>query len=307
MSKPRVFIGSSSEGLPIARAVQSSLYEDAEIVLWENDVFNLAVGTLEAIWAALDASDFGIFVLTEDDVVESRGREFKAPRDNVIFELGVFMGRLGRQRAFWLMPNSREIKVPTDLLGVTAARYNPEFIGNKSAMLGPACEQFRRAIQGHSSDRTLTWNEVMKGVENLAKQVKRSPSLGGFPVDVIIGLSGGGSVVSDILAKSYGGSIFSSSICIDRRVNPVHFFEEVQDPSWLNGLSVGRSRLNVLVVDDVSRTGSTISAAMSFLKQKIPTAQIRSAALISVEGNSYRPDYFAIAARDRKILTPFQV
>ncbi|WP_409072591.1 TIR domain-containing protein [Mitsuaria sp. 7] len=49
-----------------------------------------------------------------------------APRDNVIFELGYFMSKLGRFRTFLLvpeMPNAESIKLPSDFKGLTPITY----------------------------------------------------------------------------------------------------------------------------------------------------------------------------------------
>jgi hypothetical protein len=61
-----------------------------------------------------------------------------AVRDNVIFELGLFMGRLGKQRCFFVVPRGKQrLRLPTDLLGVTPADYN-DGTANLRAALGPA-------------------------------------------------------------------------------------------------------------------------------------------------------------------------
>lgn len=45
-------------------------------------------------------------------------------RDNVIFELGLFVGHIGKDRCFILIPdNSDELRIPTDLIGMTSVEY----------------------------------------------------------------------------------------------------------------------------------------------------------------------------------------
>jgi hypothetical protein len=121
--KPSMFIGSSNEGYDTARAIQAILKDDADITLWRNGVFGLNQGTLESLVKAADTFDFAILVLTPDDVTESRDVKKNSPRDNVLFEAGLFMGRLGRERAFIIHPNNVEMKLPSDLAGVTVATY----------------------------------------------------------------------------------------------------------------------------------------------------------------------------------------
>ena len=93
--RPCVFIGSSTEGLEIARAIQVNLDQACELTIWGQGIFGLGGGTLENLVEKLDDFDFAIFVLTPDDLVTSRGRRQESPRDNVLLELGL------QQAAHW--------------------------------------------------------------------------------------------------------------------------------------------------------------------------------------------------------------
>jgi predicted nucleotide-binding protein len=120
---PAVFIGSSSEGLDIAREVELQLLNVALVNLWTNGIFVLGEGTLESLVNALDNFDFAIMILSPDDLLETRGQNFASPRDNVLFELGLFMGRLGRRRTIILSEEGVDLKLPSDLAGITRATY----------------------------------------------------------------------------------------------------------------------------------------------------------------------------------------
>ena len=123
---PTLFVGSSSGGLAVARAVQTQLQHDSEVTVWNEGAFPLGQTTLEGIVNALDRFDFAVLVLTPDDTVVSRTLEHLAPRDNMLFVLGLFMGRLGRSRTFVVCENSTRMKLPTDLAGVTVAKYTAD-------------------------------------------------------------------------------------------------------------------------------------------------------------------------------------
>jgi predicted nucleotide-binding protein len=64
--------------------------------------------------------------MTADDMTVSRGLRKKTPRDNVVFELGLFMGAIGRDRTFIVSPRKNDLKLPTDLLGVTHLSYEAD-------------------------------------------------------------------------------------------------------------------------------------------------------------------------------------
>jgi hypothetical protein len=131
-----IFIGSSVEGLTIARKLQVGLDYDCEVTLWNQGVFGLGQGTLESLVKIIDRFDFAILVLTPDDLVQSRNTAVQAPRDNVLFELGLFMGGIGRDRTFVLHDRTAPIKIPSDLAGVTTLTFAPHSSGNLDAALG---------------------------------------------------------------------------------------------------------------------------------------------------------------------------
>jgi hypothetical protein len=148
MDKPSLFVGSSSEGLEFARAVRACLAADAEVTIWNEGFFALGHTFIETLVNALPRFDFAVLVMTPDDLVVSRQTESFGPRDNVLFELGLFMGRLGRSRTFVLHQAAGKLKIPTDLSGVVTAGYDwPRQDGNYRAAVGSACDSIRQAIR----------------------------------------------------------------------------------------------------------------------------------------------------------------
>jgi predicted nucleotide-binding protein len=78
-------------------------------------VFGLSQGTLESLVDAVERFDFAVIVLTADDVIIMRETRTQTPRDNVMFELGLFMGAIGRGRTFVVCPNTPGLTLPSDL------------------------------------------------------------------------------------------------------------------------------------------------------------------------------------------------
>ncbi len=147
-SRPSLFIGSSQEGIEFARAVREGLAKDAEVSVWDEGMFPLGQTFVEALLNGLPRFDFAVLVLTPDDFVVSRSVESFGPRDNLLFELGLFMGGLGRSRTFVLHDASNQLKMPSDLAGVVTATYEwPRRDGDHRAAVGAACDNIRRAIR----------------------------------------------------------------------------------------------------------------------------------------------------------------
>jgi CRP/FNR family transcriptional regulator, cyclic AMP receptor protein len=146
-TKPLLFLGCSAESLPIAQEIQLGLkHDDVEVLVWTDGVFGPSGVPVDALLNAANASDFAVFVFTPDDKVISREGEYHAPRDNTVFELGLFMGKLERGRTFIVKEQHADVKVPTDLLGITPLTYILGKGGNFSAAVAPVCTELRKVI-----------------------------------------------------------------------------------------------------------------------------------------------------------------
>lgn len=151
--KPKLFIGSSVESLDVAYAAQENLDHEAEVTVWNQGIFDLSKFTIESLVEILEEFDFALFIFSPDDIIKIRGSNFQSVRDNVVFELGLFIGRIGRERSFIIIPRGvDDLRIPTDLLGITPATFEPSRQdSNIVAALGPACNRVRKAINklGH--------------------------------------------------------------------------------------------------------------------------------------------------------------
>ncbi len=150
-ARPKVFVASSSEGLDVAKALRGRLLqelgESAEIAPWTRE-FELSATYIESLEKASREADFAILALTPDDVTTSRDAEKLAPRDNIVFELGLFIGSLGRERCFIVHEQRPDLKLPTDLLGVKAATFRRPPNGDlKAALDAPAFSIGERIAQ----------------------------------------------------------------------------------------------------------------------------------------------------------------
>lgn len=146
-ARPRVFVGSSSEGLEVARALQYQLSADADVVLWNEGVFALSHGYLETLVNSASSFDYGVFVLRSDDTLVSRGKEAGTTRGNVLFELGLFLGQIGQSRTFAVYDSSTRPDIISDLHGVTFAKYDGSRTQDILSAVGPACFMIRKSLQ----------------------------------------------------------------------------------------------------------------------------------------------------------------
>jgi predicted nucleotide-binding protein len=144
----QVFIISTVEALPIARAIQNAFAKDNfAVVIWTDGVFRASWYPVESLEEQVASSDFAIAIAEPVDVTHSRGVIAATPRDNVIFEIGLFIGKIGRKRSFLVEPQGEKVKLPSDLTGITALSYKHD-AANLAANVGPACNQMRDIING---------------------------------------------------------------------------------------------------------------------------------------------------------------
>jgi len=127
MDKPLIFLGSSGQQAKLLDALTRGLEDIARVQPWTT-VFNPGTTTLERLVELAHQVDFAAFVFARDDwTTPSHGAPASptagqaSPRDNVVFEAGLFGGVIGMRRTFILHSNGA--KLPTDLLGLTSIRY----------------------------------------------------------------------------------------------------------------------------------------------------------------------------------------
>ncbi len=143
--KPRIFLGSSGKQAKLLDALTRGLSEVAEVEPWTT-VFNPGVSTLDRLVELSKQVDFAAFVFAQDDWTTNPDGDAAAgqasPRDNVVFEAGLFGGSIGMRRTFIL--HASGAKLPTDLLGMTSVRYPPE---PTAADMRAVNQKLRKAIE----------------------------------------------------------------------------------------------------------------------------------------------------------------
>lgn len=146
--RPVIFLGSSTESRSIVEAIEAE-FECDDMVLrpWSRPgIFEASSFPIETLENEVSTADFAVLVVSPEDKVLSRKQLSPAPRDNVVFELGLFMGSLTRKRTFLLQPRGMKLKIPSDLMGLTTLRYE---LGDKRTLrkrIRPACDELRHII-----------------------------------------------------------------------------------------------------------------------------------------------------------------
>lgn len=204
--RPRIFVGSSREAIKVSRAIQGELNDDFDVKVWDQGVFRLSYGALDSLLDTLDSSDAGVFILRPDDLTESRGESRLTARDNVIFELGMFIGRLGRDRTFMVTPSPSTVRLPSDLLGLTTAHYDEDLFesGERAAAVGPACTKIRDAletIQFRIAEEPRSQARLDRAMRRMSKDLKSLLVSHNPQPGQAVDFTEGGRVVSVLLGR----------------------------------------------------------------------------------------------------------
>jgi Predicted nucleotide-binding protein containing TIR-like domain len=147
MDKPRIFLGSSAQQEKLLQALTRGLEDVAHVEPWMTS-FNPGTTALERLLELAHEVDFAAFVFAQDDWTTRSpqasplpGSGQASPRDNVVFEAGLFGGALGMRRTFILHASGS--KLPTDLLGLTCVRYG----ATTPAEIKVVNQKLRKAIE----------------------------------------------------------------------------------------------------------------------------------------------------------------
>lgn len=149
--------------MDVAEEVKSYFKNDYDCFLWTDEIFKYNDNFLETLMKEASLFDYGFMIFTKDDYTRSRQQEFKSPRDNVVFEFGLFLGRLGKDNAFVIM--DKDVKLPTDLLGTSIV----EFKSKKT----------RRILLNWSKNKCeIDKKSLTCKLESLKRQIEEKANLG---------------------------------------------------------------------------------------------------------------------------------
>ncbi|OEU67932.1 MAG: hypothetical protein BA863_18235 [Desulfovibrio sp. S3730MH75] len=283
----RVLVLSSSESLPVARAVQTELNcEGIEPTVWDQS--NFSGWLLQDIVTAIADFAFVVVVVSADDHIKSRGIQNPSPRDNVILELGMAIAMNGVCRTAVLCTDSPTVKLPIDIEGLVVKRYFTRTDGNVRAAVAPACSEIldafdREAASGVVMPPGLFYQALEDLNYRLFKKNRQR-------VDIVIGVNHGGAILGSKLyymnRQLFHFTVFWIDVYSNLRSRlDRHADAEQELATLLSSHEVSKgSKPNIVLVDDTLRSGRAMVPAMHIVSKLAPEAILRIGCMI------YRPD-----------------
>jgi two-component system invasion response regulator UvrY len=150
--QPVVFIGSSGENLEKAKAIQAALQPLCKPSLWQQGIPNMGTPALGSLATVLrhKRPDFAVFVVGAEDLPASKDPKANNSRDNIIFELGMLIGAISKERIFMVIDECADLHIPAGLAGIKTSKFSPSFRSTMETVLGPACNEIKKAIKKFS-------------------------------------------------------------------------------------------------------------------------------------------------------------
>jgi hypoxanthine phosphoribosyltransferase len=294
---PRVFLASSTEAQSIMRAI-ALLVERAggESLQWP-DAFPVGNFILEALLDASRNVDAAIIVASPDDRGVARGKTSFMPRDNVLVELGIFLGALGRKRVALVYAERAHAKprLPDDLNGLTYMSYNESTpVENQVRITGwvrglGTSHQVAETLPS-PEDARYRWGHVDLGIQLLLKKMSDDH----YQPDAVVGLGRSGAVLGGLIA-SHLGSIPLRVVDLEYGDSTSELIVNFQQ----EGIAIPAAAKRLLVVEGATTGGVTPREAKKLLERLLPDVELRFAFLILSETSQFRGDYFAYVQRSR--------
>ena len=147
-NRPTVFIGSSSEGLNVAEAIKTRFGDKAVVDVWNaGNVFSRNQSFFDSLLNASSLYEFAILIFTGDDTTVIRNESHVTVRDNVLFEFGLFLGRVGRRHAHALVQD--KLRVPSDFAGIHFDKFELDSNRNPSANFSEIADRIVAEVLGY--------------------------------------------------------------------------------------------------------------------------------------------------------------
>lgn len=291
---------SSKEKYSLAQEIQGEfLKQNVSCKLWGNDFFRPSTYTLDNFSKLSNNYYNAIVILGEDDCIKSRGKKEMAPRDNVILELGICIGELGLGHTYFV--HSDNVKIPSDLWGITPIKFSSQNT-DESIVASYVVTQVTKTMKTNFTDqiisRMVMWEEYSSLTRKLLNIVKKSVNLGGYYFEVIVSVSRGGNILSNMIARTYGQNMPVLYLQEDRRDgNGAYDTAEVKDVNQsVVNIIKDRGYKYVLMVDSAVRTGITFQRARDFLKAELGKNVTIKTAVLLLDNNvkkHIQVDYYA--------------
>lgn len=180
-----VLLASSTESRTIARDLRARLPVSWRTILWDEGVMTPGQSSWQSLLDIGEQLDAAVLLLSADDALICRNEQHDVPRDNVIFEAGLFMGLLGPDRALLVQDSAVVLKLPSDLDGITKIRYpHPDDGDDLRASVDLAAREIERCLArlGRRGRNAPPASDPRQALDDEVGRLERSAAARGWKV-----------------------------------------------------------------------------------------------------------------------------
>jgi len=308
IGKPSIFIGSSRESLYIAEKVKEIFGEKLfEVDIWDEGVFgktlsseeknenDLVLSNVEWLKNFTDIYDYSIFLFVPEDRIVSetrilrdeKGKEITpstlGTRHNVVFEFGMFLGRIGTKKTFVLFDKKATDFIKlffTDIVENVLDPYDSSFISPKDNFV---------SLYPYENDEEITDKKTTpildKSLKKTVNEIKKAILLDLETIDITF-------LPSTTLAIGYFNNfikIFVENVNFLRGVSLLKKEETIKKLKQIESLELEKSEFKE--TNDLIRNKKSIK-----LKVVIPNS------LDGAVQNKFKPKFNSDKFSQRKIM-----
>lgn len=320
--KTRIIIFSSKESLYLAQAIQNNFYyEHYTVNIWSHSFFELSKPYIFNFEKLGNEYDYAILLCTQDDLIclsksqhgESCSEKVKfTSRDNIWLELGMCISKLSLKKT--IIVKDKSVNLPSDLAGIEPIHF--EYPTSINEQINIVASQITSRITSYIENSSskimrLSWEEYFMAFRKMLDKILADPDYGGYIFDVIVGISGGGLMVGDLLSREIKNhTVPVLPLYADRRTKITKFDTKISIVSNNDIVTLLNNQeiKNILLVDSFTRNGLTINEAYKFLVSKVNNKTIKTAVIYVNETlrntTDFFPDYIGeeIQLENRKLM-----
>jgi pyrimidine operon attenuation protein/uracil phosphoribosyltransferase len=220
---------------------------------------------------------------------------------NVFLELGI---RYALRQSTTVLLRQEDTVIPFDITNFRCIEYAPLFDGIEkakddltltlraiAAQDEPQCDSlvfevlpelsvnlpFREDAEGYGV-RTMPWEVYWERLQIIKSKLENVFKDGNYNPTVIVGITNGGAMYADLLVREIFEALPAVTLWADRRNAAANYFDNELNKAIVTGVrslvEEGRGELNILLVDDIVASGTTVINAVAFLQEHLPGARL---------------------------------
>ena len=119
----------------------------------------------------------------------------------------------------------------------------------------------------------MPWIEYWRRVEEISRSIHEDRASRRYAPAIIVGISNGGMIFADLLARRFQGFVPVVGLWANRK-SKKYFESEINKQLLVGVKTTIANNAELLLVDDIVASGTTVGQAIDFIREHLPEASI---------------------------------